>query len=93
MSEATVRRRVVVQGRVQGVAFRASTEREATRAGVHGWVRNRPDGSVETVFEGPEPAVQALVEWCRGGPRWAQVTTLAVFDEPPEQERGFAVRT
>jgi len=58
-----VRRRVVVHGRVQGVWFRASTQREALRAGLAGWVRNCEDGCVEAVFEGAAQAVAALVDY------------------------------
>lgn len=87
-----IRRRVVVHGLVQGVFFRDSTRREAAARGVAGWVRNRPDGTVEAVFEGEPGAVQALVEFCRRGPRRAQVERLEVSEEPPEGLRSFEVR-
>ena len=86
-----VRRRVVVDGRVQGVWFRESCRREAERAGVAGWVRNRDDGRVEAAFEGDEAAVDRLVEWCRRGPPRAVVTSLSVRDEPPEGDARFRV--
>ena len=84
-----VRRRVIVHGRVQGVFFRGATEAEATAAGVAGWVCNRPDGSVEAVFEGDPDGVAALVAFCRRGPRHAQVAKLEVFEEAPEGLQGF----
>ena len=56
------RAHVVVNGRVQGVFFRAATKREAESLGVKGWVRNLPDGKVEAVFEGEEDVVKMLVE-------------------------------
>ncbi len=87
-----VRKRVVVSGKVQDVFFRDSTQREAERAGVAGWVRNRPDGDVEAVFEGEEAAVERLVAWCRQGPEPADVTNLEAYDEEPEQLSGFTVR-
>jgi acylphosphatase len=87
-----VRRRVVVSGRVQGVWFRESCREQASLQGVSGWVRNRADGGVEAVFEGPEPAVDRLVEWCRHGPRRARVERFEVHDERLVGERGFAVR-
>ena len=90
MSEV-VRRRVEVRGRVQGVFFRETTRREAARHGVTGWVRNRPDGAVEAVFEGDRDAVDALVAWTRHGPRSARVEGVAVFQEPPEGLEGFTV--
>lgn len=92
MSETTVRRRVIARGRVQGVAFRAGTEDEARRAGVAGWVRNRPDGSVEAVFEGPPAAVERAVAFCRRGPPSARVDELEVTEEAPEHLSGFGIR-
>lgn len=89
---AVVRRRVEVTGRVQGVFFREGTRRRAARHGVSGWVRNRPDGSVEAVFEGTPDAVSSMVEWVRTGPRHATVTAVAVHDEPAEGLHGFQVR-
>jgi acylphosphatase len=91
MSEP-VRRRVVVRGHVQGVFFRDGTRREAARRGVAGWVHNRADGAVEAVFEGAPDAVDALVEFCRSGPRGASVDELSVSDEPAEGLSGFDVR-
>lgn len=88
----TVRRRVVVHGLVQGVFYRASCRREAAAAGVSGWVANRPDGTVEAVFEGDGAAVARLVAWCHDGPRGASVTHVEVTDEPPAGERGFTTR-
>lgn len=79
-----IRRRVVVHGTVQGVFFRASCQREAAARGVAGWVSNRPDGAVEAVFEGADPAVEALVEWCRQGPPHAEVSGADVTSEEPE---------
>ena len=82
MAAERIRRRVVVIGRVQGVFFRGSTEDEARARGVDGWVRNRRDGSLEAVFEGSPDAVEALVEFCRRGPRWAQVEKVEVEEFP-----------
>jgi acylphosphatase len=91
MSGNRVRRRAVVHGRVQGVVFRGSTADEARRAGVDGWVRNRPDGCVEAVFEGEAAAVEALLEFCRRGPTWAEVTRVDVTEEPAEGEQDFRI--
>jgi acylphosphatase len=91
MSEA-VRRRVVVHGHVQGVFFRDTTRREASRRGVAGWVANRPDGAVEAVFEGPLDAVSAMVEFCEAGPRGADVDRVETNEEEPEGLSGFDVR-
>ena len=87
-----VRRRVVVEGRVQGVFFRDSCQQAARSAGVGGWVRNRADGNVEAVFEGEPEAVDRMVDWCRQGPRRADVDRVEVTDEEPVGEAGFHVR-
>ena len=81
---STGRRRIqaVVRGRVQGVAYRASTQAEATRLGVVGWVANQPDGSVVLEAEGPIAAVDILVAWLHHGPRFASVSGVAVDDLP-----------
>jgi acylphosphatase len=86
-----IRRRVVVHGFVQGVFFRDSVRRLAVRHGVAGWVRNRPDGTVEAVFEGPVDAVERLVAFVGEGPRGAQVDRVDVVDEAPERLSGFSV--
>ena len=67
------RARIIVRGIVQGVYFRDSTRRKAEEFHVAGIVRNRPDGTVEIVCEGPEDAVKSLIEWCGHGPRGAFV--------------------
>ncbi len=88
---SVVRRRVVVSGRVQGVYFRDSCQQMARRLGVSGSVRNRDDGRVEAVMEGPEEAVDQLVAWCRVGPRRALVTGVTVTEEDPVGETTFRV--
>jgi acylphosphatase len=87
-----VRSRVVVHGRVQGVFFRDSCRQEADARGVAGWVTNRPDGAVEAVFEGEGQAVRALVDWCREGPRSADVDSVEESSEGPEGLNTFEVR-
>lgn len=73
MPERTARR-VVVGGRVQGVGFRAACAEQARARGVSGWVRNLPDGRVETWAEGPPQAVIELLEWLAEGPPAARVS-------------------
>jgi acylphosphatase len=87
-----VRRRVRVHGDVQGVAFRDSTARRARQRDVAGWVTNRPDGTVEAVFEGEPDAVESLVDFSRSGPSLARVERVDVSDESPEGLNGFDVR-
>ena len=91
-SEGRVRRRVIVHGEVQGVFFRDSARDEASQRGVAGWARNRPDGTVEAVFEGEREAVERLVEYCRSGPPQAAVERVETSGEEPEGLSGFSVR-
>lgn len=86
-----IRHHVWVAGRVQGVWFRQSCAQTAAGHRVGGWVRNLPDGRVEAVFEGPAEAVDAMVQWCRTGPRHARVSNLEVRIEQPEGVTAFAV--
>ena len=87
-----VARDVVICGRVQGVFFRDGMRRQARRHGVSGWVRNRPDGTVQAHLEGPPDAVAAVVLWCRTGPRGAEVEDLRVTVAEPAGADGFVVR-
>jgi acylphosphatase len=82
---------VVVHGRVQGVFFRDSTRREAESLGVSGSVRNRGDGAVEAVFEGPAAAVERMIAFVRLGPDSARVERVEVMREEPQGESGFSV--
>jgi acylphosphatase len=91
-AEDDVRAHVVVKGRVQGVFFRSDTRDRARSLGVGGWVANKPDGTVEAVFEGPREQVEALLRWCRRGPAGAYVEDVQVIWEEPRGERGFVVR-
>ena len=69
-------RQIRVSGRVQGVGYRDALRWEAERRGVTGWVRNRVDGSVEALLQGPDAAVEALLDWAKRGPPGARVTEL-----------------
>jgi acylphosphatase len=85
--------RVVVSGRVQGVAFRAYTRRTAQSLSLSGWVKNLPDGRVEAVFQGRDEDVAAMVDWCRRGPALALVERLEAREEPLERaEDRFEIR-
>jgi len=80
----TVRRRLVVSGRVQGVFFRDACKAQADLLGVRGWAKNLPDGRVEVVAEGEADAVEQLARWCRDGPTRAHVTGVQSVTEVPE---------
>jgi acylphosphatase len=69
-----IRVHVTITGRVQGVFFRANTKAKAQQLGLFGWVRNQSDGSVEAIFEGPEPQVNKMITWCHQGPSHAMVS-------------------
>ena len=75
------RAHLIIEGRVQGVWFRDSTRQEAVRLGLSGWVKNRFDGAVEVVAEGPRERIEILVTWCHHGPPAAKVTGVRAFAE------------
>jgi acylphosphatase len=87
-----IRRRVLISGRVQGVAFRDTCQRMATEQGVAGWVRNLGDGRVEAVFEGTAEQVDRMMAWVHDGPRLADVVDIAVQTEPAQGLTEFVVR-
>lgn len=84
--------RALVYGRVQGVFFRDSCQQHARGLGVKGWVRNRPDGTVEAVFSGHPADVDTLVSWARTGPPHARVTNVQVEEAAEPGLTGFEVR-
>jgi len=87
------RAHVFISGRVQGVNFRATTQRQVEPLGVNGYVRNLPDGRVEAVFEGEEASVQQAIDWCRDGPPAARVDDLNVeWETSTDQFQGFSIR-
>jgi acylphosphatase len=88
----TIRSRVVVTGRVQGVFFRDTCRDRARAERVHGFVRNRADGSVEAEFEGAEAAVERMIAWCRIGPPRATVDTVSVERIETVGDQTFRVR-
>ncbi|MCF6178743.1 MAG: acylphosphatase [Geopsychrobacter sp.] len=80
-------RHLLISGRVQGVCFRHYTRQEALKNGVHGWVKNLPDGRVEALLEGPKTAVAATIAWCQQGPEAAQVDRVDIED--PKRDEKF----
>ena len=78
-----------MRGSVQGVGFRYATVSRASSLGVGGWVRNRRDGAVEAVFEGPAERVESMVDWCSRGPSGARVDAVETAAETPVGEREF----
>lgn len=92
MTVETIRRRLVVRGRVQGVFYRDSARQAARSEGVAGWAANRSDGSVEVVLEGPPAAVASVAGYCRQGPSSADVDSVDEHVEAPEGLTGFQIR-
>jgi len=86
-----IARRAVVSGRVQGVGFRYFAERAAREVRVYGWVRNLPDGGVETVVEGEEEAVAVYLERLRRGPMGAKVISFSSEDVDPRHYTSFEI--
>ncbi|HKJ87688.1 MAG TPA: acylphosphatase [Gammaproteobacteria bacterium] len=88
-----MQRHYTIQGRVQGVFFRDSTRQKARELGIRGWVRNRPDGSVEVMAAGGPEALEGLERWFRqGGPPAARVDRVDREEVAEEVLDGFAVR-
>jgi acylphosphatase len=82
-----------IEGRVQGVWYRASTREQAVSLGLFGWVKNMPDGNVEAFAQGPKEMIEALAVWCRQGPPHASVTKVDVtWTDPDAAIRTFDVR-
>jgi acylphosphatase len=79
---------VIVEGRVQGVFFRAYTRSEAMKLGLAGWVKNRPDGSVEAIVEGNSSAVGRMLEWFHKGSPHSKVSKVHVVEDSPVGETG-----
>ena len=84
---------VVIEGKVQGVFFRANMQRVARSLDLAGWVRNLPDGRVEAVVEGAENNMAAMLDWCRQGPPYAAVRQVKITEEPYSGDyRDFSIR-
>ncbi len=83
---------VQISGHVQGVAYRAWTERRAEALGLSGWVRNRADGSVEAVFCGPPDRVETMLADCREGPRLARVDKVEMLGSAGPVAPPFTIR-
>lgn len=83
---------VIIEGRVQGVFFRAHTREEAKKLGVYGWVRNRPEGSVEALVEGDKSGVNRMLSWFKTGSPSSRVDrVLATEEEPVGENKTFEI--
>jgi len=77
----TLRVRLIIEGKVQGVWFRESARRMAVALGVNGWIKNNYDGSVEAIIDGEEHKVREMIAWCHEGPPAANVTKVTKTEE------------
>ena len=91
-AQSMKRAHVWISGKVQGVWYRATTQKQAEQRDLAGWVRNLSDGRVEAVFEGPEPEIQDMIQWCHTGSRMAHVDDVDVEWETPEGLEGFTIK-
>jgi acylphosphatase len=93
LSEAAKHIHAVIHGRVQGVWFRAWTEKTARALGLNGWVRNCADGTVEAVFSGPAGAVDAMLQKAKDGPPLAQVSKIDARATEAPDGLGFETKS
>ncbi|NOZ29795.1 MAG: acylphosphatase [Chloroflexi bacterium] len=88
------RAHVYISGHVQGVFFRAETQRMARKLGLTGWVRNLWDGRVEAVFEGDPQDIEHMIRWCWRGPEEAAVENVEVrYERPSGKYKDFYITT
>jgi acylphosphatase len=85
-------RRYLIRGHVQGVGYRYFVQKEATRLGLRGWVRNLDDGRVEALAEGNPATLADLEGALHRGPRWSEVRGVEIFEEPLGAPAGFSIR-
>ena len=84
---------MIFKGRVQGVWFRANTQGKARELGIHGWVRNLQDGSVEAVFEGTKEDIEEAIQWCKTSQPHARVTSVdIIWEDYQDRFQGFEIR-
>ncbi len=83
---------IVVSGRVQGVFYRASAKEQADVLGIKGFVRNEPNGNVFIEAQGDDDSISKFVEWCRKGPKRAEVDSLMLTEKNPEVFDAFEIR-
>jgi len=85
--------RLFISGTVQGVSYRASTQEQARKRGIAGWVKNLADGRVEALAQGTREPVDDLVKWCHTGPPAAKVEKVVVsWEDVGDDLKGFEVR-
>ena len=84
---------IIVHGRVQGVWFRAGTKEKAEELGLLGWVKNRPEGTVEIHAEGEKQQLEKFIAWCRKGTSAADVTSLDIDGVMAKEFKSFDIHS
>jgi acylphosphatase len=82
---------LIIKGKVQGVFYRATAKNIAEELGVKGWIKNKEGDSVEAIITAPEEQAQAFIDWCKKGPRRAEVTDVIVTEIPGKDFNGFTI--
>ena len=82
---------LLIEGKVQGVFYRASAKEKAEKLHIDGWVKNTSEGAVEITCQGEEKSLQEFLAWCRKGPSQAKVETVQVQEVPDENIQGFHI--
>jgi acylphosphatase len=82
---------ILIKGKVQGVFYRASAKDVAEQLQLTGWIRNTEEREVETVVSGDEDRVKEFIEWCKKGPRKAEVTKVIVIEKEDEHFESFRI--
>ena len=83
---------LVIKGKVQGVYYRASAREKANELGIKGWIKNTPGGHVEVIAGGNKEQLEKFIEWCRRGPKYAEVTDMTVTEGEEEHFNDFSIK-
>ncbi len=82
---------LLIKGKVQGVFYRASAKDVAEQLVLTGWIRNTKEGDVEAIASGEEDRIKEFIEWCKKGPRKAEVTKVVVTEQENQQYENFKI--
>ena len=83
---------LVIKGKVQGVYYRASAKEKANELGIKGWIKNTPRGHVEVMASGSKEQLEKFMEWCRQGPKYADVSDMIVTKVEQENFNDFSIK-
>ena len=83
---------LVIKGKVQGVYYRASAKEKANELGIKGWIKNTPGGNVEVMAGGDKEQLETFIQWCRQGPKHAEVSDVIVTKAEGENFNDFSIK-